>query len=197
MQRRSFFATVTAASGLLAVRPEIPLAPVQGTWDLSWLDQLKGRHKQVFDLGTIDDPLAIVKNYLDAHRDVFGLSYPRVNAVVGIAGRAFPINVADAMWQKYGLGERWSVKEGAGGTWATRNIYAAEVAALQSRGGVFWQCNNALNRIARELAAATNATFDAVRADLVGGLLPGVHLVPAHTMALGLAQEKGCTYQRV
>jgi len=197
MHRRSFVAAVTAASGLAAVRPELPLEQTTGPWDLSWLDRLHGRHKQVFDLGTIDDPLAIVRNYLDAHRDVFGLEYPRINTVVGIAGRAFPINVADAMWAKYGLGERWEVKEGAGGTWATRNIYAADVAALQARGTVFWQCNNALNRISRELAAATNATFDTVRTDLVGALLPGVHIVPAHTMAVGLAQEKGCAYQRV
>lgn len=34
-----------------------------------------------------------------------------------------------------------------------------------------------------------------VRAELIAGLLPGVYLVPAHTMAIGLSQEHGCTYE--
>jgi len=36
-----------------------------------------------------------------------------------------------------------------------------------------------------------------VRAELIAGFNPGVRLVPAHTMALGLAQEHGCTDERL
>ena len=36
---------------------------------------------------------------------------------------------------------------------------------------------------------------DIVRADLLAGMMPGVHLVPAHTMLVGLAQEHGFTYE--
>jgi len=35
-----------------------------------------------------------------------------------------------------------------------------------------------------------------VRADLIAGLNPGVHLVPAHVMAIGIAQEHGFTYMK-
>jgi len=36
-----------------------------------------------------------------------------------------------------------------------------------------------------------------VRADLLAGLNPGVHLVPSHVMAMGLVQERGVTYVKI
>jgi hypothetical protein len=36
-----------------------------------------------------------------------------------------------------------------------------------------------------------------VRAELIAGFNPGVRLIPAHTMLLGLAQERGCTYEQL
>lgn len=217
--RRSFLGAIAALSGTALLRTaDLESAPLGhpsapghgGPWDLSWLDRLRGKHRQVFDLGVLDErgnPLRVVANYLDAHREVFGLDFPDVNTVVGIAYAAFPINASDPVWAKYGIGEKWKVQEPGSGTWARRNVFldAPEgdpahryaLTTLRARGTVFWQCNNALNAIAHELAAATNSPFDAVRAELLSGLLPGVHLVPAHTMALGLAQEHGCTYERL
>jgi intracellular sulfur oxidation DsrE/DsrF family protein len=37
----------------------------------------------------------------------------------------------------------------------------------------------------------------AVRADLAANLLPGVRIVPAHTWAIGYAQERGFTYEKL
>ena len=213
--RRTFLQTLTALGAAAVLPPpassaaqaESPAAP----WDLSWLDQLKGRHRQVFDLGTLGNsrggPLHIVMNYVNAHRDVFNLAFPAIDAVVGIAYSAFPVNASDGMWRKYGLGERWQVKDPKTDAWAVRNIWAdAEpsdpragetVTALRERGVILWQCNNALHNVAQELAAATHAPLEEVRADLVAGLLPGTKLIPAHTLLIGLAQEHGCTYERV
>jgi len=206
--RRSFLAALASLSGVALTRPALAL-PVSDTWDLSWLDQLKGRHKQVFAISILHDrlPLHVVVNYLDAHREVFGLAYPDINTVVGIARQAFPINAQDAVWARYELGRRWELKDPATGEWARRNIYFDAMPAppgkivgvkpLQARGTIFWQCNNALNTIVRELAADTGQPPESVRAELIAGLNPGVRLVPAHTMALGLAQEHGCTYEQM
>jgi hypothetical protein len=140
---------------------------------------------------------------------VYRLEHPRVNAVVGIAYNAFPINASDALWAKYELGVRWKIDDILTGKPATRNVFVdlppgaseaareATVRALRSRGAIFWQCNNALNRIVDELSRAFKQPFDAVRAELIAGFLPGVRLIPAHTMLIGLAQEHGCTYQKV
>ncbi len=127
--------------------------------------------------------------------------------MIGITRRGFPINAGDALWKTFELGRLWELKDPATGAWATRNIFMDKVPAppgkivgvkpLQARGAIFWQCNNALNGVAGLLAGETHRPFDEVRAELHAGLNPGVRLVPAHTMALGLAQEHGCTYEQI
>ena len=215
--RRLFVSLLGALSATAALRPILaetpPLPPDPPTdperWDMSWLDALRGRHRQVFDCGPIEDlpPMHVVANWLDAHREIYGLEHPKVNAVIGIAGRAFPINASDALWARYALGERWKLRDPATEEWATRNIYLdapdgsaaarMSVRALQARGVVFWQCNNALKGVAQRLANATGGDGASIYDELRAGLNPGVILVPAHTMVIGLAQERGCAYEKL
>lgn len=211
--RRSFIAALAAAAGATAIAPfvsgdglgatELPTAP----WDLSWLDELKGKHKQVFDVGKIEDvpgPLHVVGNYLDAWRDVYQLEFPDVNTVLAIAGSGFPINAGDALWAKYKLASRWQLSDVTGKAGATHNVFLdapandpkrASVTGLQARGTIFTQCNFALKGVATELSMASKEPFDSVYAELVAGLNPGVRLVPARTMLIGLTQEHGCAYE--
>ena len=214
--RRSFVVSLSALAGavglpmsrLLAEEASAgPLPP--GAWDLKWLDSLKGKHRQVFSFGEMQNGvgLAIVTNWLDAHEEVYGLKPPKVNAVVGIANKSFPINASDAIWAKYELGKRYQVNDPETDAPATRNVFLhgrrnglgknVGVEPLQARGTIFWQCNNALTAVAAAFARTTNQQMDAVKAELIAGLNPGVKLVPAHTMLLGLAQERGCTYESI
>jgi intracellular sulfur oxidation DsrE/DsrF family protein len=182
----------------------------KAAWDLTWADQFKGKHKQVFDLGSFDvsedDPLRLPNNYLNAFRDVYQAEPPDVNVAVGIARTAFPINASDPLWEKFKLGELWKIK-GPDKKTATRNIFlgsgepgsnqaAMTVRGLTARGVVFWQCNIALRGIANQLARENGGSFERVRAELVAGLNPGVKLVPSHSMAVGVVQERGFTYMR-
>jgi len=214
--RRSFLRGLSAVGAAAVLRPveaqtpngsSTPSMPPNEQWDLSWLDQLQGKHKQVFDMGAPD--LQGVANYLRAFREVYQLEHPQVNAVVGIAYKAFPINATDALWAKYELGARWKIDDPRTGKAATRNVFVepaagatdvvreASIRALVARRAIFWMCNNALNTVVDELSRATNQEFAAVRTELIAGLLPGVKLIPAHAMLLGLAQERGCGYQKV
>ena len=209
--RRSFLTTLAAAGALrtASVSAEASQTPNRPqTWDLSWLDQLKGRHKQLFDVGNMDiaddTPLRIPMNYFDTWRDVFQMQPPDVNVVIGVARGAFPMNASDALWEKYQLGEKWGIKDPKTRAIATRNIFLGKtsggpgetVRALQARGAVFWQCNVALGAVAFQLANATGKPFADVRSELVAGLNPGVKLVPAHTLLVGMAQERGFTYEK-
>ena len=214
--RRSFLSSIGALSGLAilskaekleAMPPRI--AAAASPWDLSWLDAFKGKHKQVFDFGDVDiseeSHLVVVNNWLNAHKEVFGLESPEVNTIVGIAGHAYPINASDSLWENYPIGEHWKIKDPRTNTWAKRNVYndpdqknsrgSFDIASLVSRGTVFWQCNNAFGKVVSQLAKATGRPADKVRAELLAGMMPGVHLVPAHTMLIGLAQEHGFTYE--
>jgi hypothetical protein len=186
--------------------PDVPLPQPSGErWDMSWLDRLNGRHKQVFDLSDLELGLVVVKNWLDAHEAVYGLKFPKVNAVVGIGGHAFPINASDALYQKFPIGEQWKVNDPETGKPAQRNTYleggkagpfvGAGVRPLQARGTIFWMCNNALHGVATRLGNAVKRPEPEVYAELRAGLNPGVIVVPAHTMLIGLCQEHGCSYE--
>lgn len=209
--RRSFISAVASLAGVAAAQSSaaqgVSPAPnrAQGSWDLAWLDQLKGAHKQLYDLGSHDlasdpRPLRFARNFLDTFRDVYRLEFPDINTAVGISGPAFPMNASDRLWAKYRLGERSKIVDPMTKQPAVRNIFLdgpdITVKAMQARGTVFWQCNVALGVVAQQLAAATQTPVEEVRADLIAGLNPGVRLVPSHVMALALAQEHGFTYMK-
>lgn len=208
--RRSFVSALISIAGFAVVGAsaepagaQTPAAP-GGQWDLSWLDQLKGKHKQVYDFGGLDlsaDPRALrfARNFLDTFRDVYKLEGADINTAIGISGPAFPMNASDRLWEKYGLGERSKIVDPTTKKPAVRNIFLngeLSVKSMHARGTVFWQCNVALGGVAQQLADATGAPVADVRADLIAGLNPGVRLVPSHVMALALVQERGFTYMR-
>lgn len=205
--RRGFLTSVGALAGAAAMLPDVANAEPtpQGGWDMSWLDRLTGKHKQVFDFANLEIGLLVVKNWYDAWETVYGLKQPQVNAVVGIGGHAFAVNAGDGLYERFPIGQQWKVTDTDTGKPALRNIFldgpksgpfvGAGVRALQARGAIFWQCNNALNGVASQLAAAVQRPQPEVYQELKAGLNPGVILVPAHTMLIGMSQERGCTYE--
>jgi hypothetical protein len=209
--RRVFLSSVASLAGLAAVRVSADpqgrdqSAAASGGFDLAWLDQAQGKHKQLYDLGghelSVDPrPLRFPRNFLDTFHDVYRLEFPDINIAVGISGPAFPMNASDRLWAKYKLGERSKIIDPTTKQPAVRNIFYdggdTSVKAIQARGGVFWQCNVALGGVAQQLAAAFQMPVAEVRADLIAGLNPGVRLMPSHVMALALAQERGFTYMK-
>jgi intracellular sulfur oxidation DsrE/DsrF family protein len=198
-------ASTTSAAGAPTPAPMPPVTR-DGPWDNSWLDQLTAKHKQVFDISAYEDGggLFYAKNYFNAHRDGFGTVYPDVQAVLGIHGPAYPIVFSDAVWAKFHLGKRGKIKDPRTRAWAVRNVlwqpregeemYEYSVNALQARGAKFIFCNNVLRFLTRTLAKETGVTPEAMRAELIAGLLPNVTVVPAMVVALGMAQEHGCAY---
>ena len=215
--RREFLGTLALGSVALAVgacattatqAPAATPEPVaqDGPFDNSWLEQLSARHKQIFDISRYQDGggLFYAKNFFNAHRDAYGTVYPDVQAVLGIHGNAYPLVFSDPVWAKYGFGKPEKIKDPRTGRWARRNIFwqtregewmhEYSVNALQGRGGKFIFCNNVLRFLTQTLAKEAGVSYETTRAELVGGLLPGVTVVPAMVVALGLAQEHGCAY---
>ena len=209
--RRSFISVVASLAGVAAVQASGSEASAQslplviGQFDMTWLDQMKGQHKQVYDFGSqefSEDPRALrfCRNFLDTFRDTYKLEFPNINTAVGISGPAFPMNASDRIWAKYKLGERSKIIDPMTKLPAVRNVLLDEgdisVKAMQARGTVFWQCNVALGQVAGQLAQATGMPVAEVRADLQAGLNPGVRLMPSHVMALALVQERGFSYMK-
>jgi hypothetical protein len=108
--RRSFMSALAWLAGVTAIQAAGTEASAQAStasaqsWDLRWMDGLKARHKQVFDLADVNlaaEPRALrfPRNYLDTFREVYKLEFPEVRTIVGISGRAFPINASDRLWE--------------------------------------------------------------------------------------------------
>src|SRR5213078_1291207 len=101
-----------------------PASPI----DITWFDQLKGKHKQVFDLGSfdlsLDSPLRQPVTYLAVHRELNHLEPPDdINVLVAISHKSFPMNATDAYWEKYRLGEVFNIKDPSTGKPSTRNMF--------------------------------------------------------------------------
>ena len=205
--RRNFLTAAVALAGTAA----IPLfGKAQTTpsseWDLTWLDRMKGTHKHVLDL---QDPesLSVAHNWQQAYHDVFGIEPKDLSLIVGISRPAFPINASDELYRRFPIGEVWKITDPETEKPALRNIFLeggktiaeqeSKVRPLQAKGVIFWQCNVALGKVAGILGKKVDRPADEVYKELRPALNPGVIVVPAHTMLLGLAQERGFTYQRL
>lgn len=179
--RRGFLGTVllgavplrAALQGPQHPASDIPRRASDGSWDLSWIDRITGRHRQVFDVYDITNgehsPLRVVRNYIRAHQQVANLSTAEISTLLGVAYGSHPLVFGDALWRKYHFGMEWKIKDPRTGRFATSNVYTRARSrpseadfgfeAMQERGTSFWLCGNALR--------------------------------------LGLAQELGCAYQAV
>lgn len=185
--------------------------------DDSWLDTLKGKHRQIFDMpqpaGGL--PMLHVRNYLNTYADAYGVKHPDVNAVAGLYYMTIPLALNDAMWEKYHLGAAAKIDDRETGAAAVRNVFwqpsagakslavaggplalplDTAMSELQKRGTLFIVCNNALNFWAGQVAQSTGQTPQAVRAEFDANLLPGMVVVPAMVIAFNQAQERGVTY---
>jgi len=180
----------------------------------AWLDRLKGKHRQLFDVpepegGTV---LRHVRNYFDAWRNAFGVAESDVSVVVTLYARTTPLGLQDAMWEKYQLGAALSITDPTTNAPLIRNWFAhpkpgdpvadgepeTSMETLQRRGVIFALCNNALTRWAARLAKSGlgGGTAADVHADLVAHALPSVVIVPDVLVAMTKAHERGFAYVR-
>ena len=214
--RRGFLGRVVGAAtlSLTSWKPARLLAeatiddPRPDTED-RWLDRLKGKHRQLFDMPAPNNgiPQLHIRNYLNAWRDSYRVADKDVNAVGTFYGTSTVLAFDDAMWAKYKLGALVKAND-ADGAPLTRNMFAhpqagdpfalgafdSSIEALQARGVVFLLCNNALNFWSARIAKDAGVKPEDVRTELLAHALPGVVLVPAMVVAINKAQERGLSY---
>jgi hypothetical protein len=205
--RRGFITSVSAIAGASLIPNIAESSQAAQGWDLSFVDRFTGQHKQVFDVMDTNLALLVIKNWLDAWESVYGLKHPQVNAIGAIAGKGFAINASDELYAKFPIGQLFQITDPTTGQPATKSPFlagdrpgmfaGAGVRPLQARGVVFWMCNNALNAVAGRIAAAVQRPQPEIYQEVRAGLNSGVIVVPAHTMLVGIVQEKGFTYELV
>ncbi len=218
LHRRRFLGTIAAGaaavglSGLAtpfrsAASPAMTFSPPPGTEDASfeaWVNQIKGKHKQVFDAPGVNSamPLAWTRVFLMSHEET-GTPESDVSAVLILRHSGIPIAMEDRLWQKYNFGKVFQVNDSKTKEPATRNIFHTEdamplpdmsVVGLQKHGALIGVCGMAIKVYSMNVAKEMNMDPEEVRKDWLSGILKGIQVVPSGVYAVNRTQEKGCTY---
>jgi hypothetical protein len=102
--RRAFLTAVTALSAGAVLRTDgtMPSLRTPATSD-AWLEQLKGKHRQLFDAPDPDGGTVLrhARGYLDVWRDAYGVPE---RDITSSQLYAHDLSAWDAMWAKYKLG---------------------------------------------------------------------------------------------
>jgi len=167
----------------------------------AWFGKIKGKHRQIFDAPEPNSGMVAI--WPRVYMNTMNATYPGggTTAVVILRHGGLPLAFQDRLWEKYSLGEVFSVKDGESP--AKRNPYATitglpieglGIAELLKSGVLVGACDVAMTVYSSNVAKKMSLDPAEVRKDWVSGLLPGVQLVPSGVMAVARAQELGCAY---
>lgn len=214
--RRGFLARLAAAAGAASTAFALPSvadaqqqAPQAHELD-KWIDELKGKHKQLFDFvtkGHISE-MQYGNNFFTASTNDYGYKDEDAALLYCLRHEATPYAYNDAMWEKYKIGEVIDVAGPAGrggnapaaadsSSKATKNPMTQMITGLANRGVHFGACALATGRYSGMFARKVGAQQADVRADLAANLVPNCRLVPSGVVFVNRAQEKGFTYLHV
>jgi intracellular sulfur oxidation DsrE/DsrF family protein len=207
--RRGFLGKLAAAAAAVGMSGAAPsrLAAETPASDMSadpaldaWFGKIKGKHRVVFDAPEPNNGMAAVwpRVYLNTMK----ATYPGdATAVIILRHGAIPLAMTDPVWEKYKMGEMFSINEGSAP--ATKNIYATitnlplpglGIAELLKSGALVGACDVALTVYSSAAAQKMNMSPEAVKKEWIAGLLPGVQVVPSGVLGVAHAQELGCNY---
>lgn len=224
--RREFLTHVaTAAAVMASTACAAPLAAASlestssreashtGPFDDSWTQRVAAaKHKAIFDSPNIEDGLALshATLFMQGYKEQFAVRDSDIVPVVVLRHFGTVIAMSDVLWEKYGLGERYKVKDPATGKDAVRNPFVhvskddkdalvapeASLQGLLASGTVILACNRAVMRYAGQMAQKFNRDPEEVRAEFRAAIVPGVLLQPSGVYAATRAQEVGCSFVR-
>ena len=198
--RRSFFGIAAmSALGLfgLTTAARAQAAPSDGP---DWPGTLKGRHKQLFDVYTINEgfPLGFVNNFITPNESA--------TAVMIFRHQGLPYALNSMIWAKYKVGETFKIIDPETKAAAVKNPWfepkpgvlgnpQAALDRLAARGAVMGACGVAMRgqsaRLAKNAGVTPEEAFKEFAANLI---VPGVTILPSGTWGVNRAQEAGCTY---
>ncbi len=221
LKRRGFLGTISAgalAVGLSMLKP-LAVAAEKSSELYSpedpdkWFDQLKGKHRIVFDIKeTFANPLFpfVWPRVFLMTNSATGTPEKECGVVMVLRHEGIPYAMDSNLWEKYKLGEVFKINDAETKSPQTKNPFwkpapgtfkapgVGEVSIgineLQDNGVMLCVCNAAITVFSAVVAGQMNMTADAVYKDWIAGVLPGIEVVPSGVWAVGRAQEHGCAY---
>ena len=213
IHRRGFLGTVAAGAATIGLSnlgrlEALAAPPPPGTFAQeieAMLKKMKTRkHRQVFDAPMPNHGFGIIWSwaFLETN-NATGTPDKDLGVIVVLRHEAIPYAMEDGLWDKYKFGEKFEIEDPTTKKPSVRNLVvkpedlplpAMTMGAVQKRGVEIGVCDLALTFYSGRFAKEMNMEADAVKKDWVGGILPGIHLLPSGVWAVNRAQEAGFTY---
>jgi hypothetical protein len=200
-----------AAAGLprslSAAEPAHPVAADE-TWDMSWVDRVRGKFRAVFDSPELSEGAGLFRAIMwcNQYKDVYATARTEMSPVLVIRHAAIPLVMNDDYWKRYKIGKETKMKAMGSKKWIEANpIRVAppgtppewasyNLEQFLSSGGIVLACNLAFGEAVATVRAAEKLDEKAARARAIELLIPGVILQPSGVFAVLRAQEAGCKY---
>lgn len=213
--KRAFFRNMVGGLGIGALAVSLAdsaRAQATGNWSPAqepqdrWLDEMGGRHRQVFDTITpegVARALTFTYTFYAANKDAYGIEPKDLAVIMIFRAGSTPFGFKDTIWSKYSvaLANRTKLLDPVTKSAAVVNIYNAAdktaalptngltLDALAGMGAQFAICSVASKKLAAALAKDTGATAESVFAEMQANLVPNARMVPAGIIAVNRAQE--------
>ncbi len=190
---------------------EIPSLPLNPEDNDTWFNQIKGKHKVVFDAPHPHEvfPFAWAKVFLLSNEST-GTKANDCSVVVVLRHNAIHYAFEDKLWVKYTFGKFFKADDPLTKTPSLRNPFWKPKAGdftipgignvdigineLEDNGVMFCVCCTAITVHSAVLAEKMKMKADDLKNEWMSGLLPGMQIVSNGVWALGRAQEHGCNY---
>jgi intracellular sulfur oxidation DsrE/DsrF family protein len=213
--RRNFLGTLalgTAAGSLTGFTPSAAANHQDSSKEVmheadKWFEGIKGTHRVVYDGSTPHDGFPIIWNWaFYMTNNETGITDGDMTAMTVLRHSAIPFALEDRLWEKYKLGEFFSITDKLTKAPSLRNPFFEPkqgdfpmpviqgIKQLQERGAMFCVCNLALKVNSGALAQKMGLNPEEVNKDWLSGVLPGIQVVPSGVWALSRAQKNGCGY---
>ena len=183
-------------------------APVDDSWDMSWVDKVTGKYRAVFDSPEVSEGAALFRACLwrDNYKTVYGTDRAEMSPVIVIRHEAIALAMNDEYWEQFKVGKENKLKDEATGKWTTINPIRTvppgtpdkwkdyNFESFLAQGGVILACRLAFGDVIRAFMKADKVAKDEAETRARAHLVPGILLQPSGVFAVLRAQEAGCSY---
>ncbi|GAB1342712.1 twin-arginine translocation signal domain-containing protein [Gemmatimonas sp.] len=178
------------------------------TWDTSWMQRVRGKHRAMFDVPLVELGYPILRSgiWVEQVQEVFKVPTNEISAVIVIRHDAIPLLMNHEYWSRYNAGEQFKVKDEDGAP-LTFNPVLTPPAGKQGsgpprlaldkqieRGAIVLGCNLAFGDVIEGIQRKDTVSVAEARTIAMRHVIPGVIMQPSGIFANVAAQQTGCLF---